>query len=169
MMAQKKINISKLGKKTEGKKEIEHLKNQLARALADYDNLTKRVEREREDFGKLANARLIINFLSIYDMLEGAQSHLKDSGLAITIEEFVKVLEDEDFEKIKTNVGDKFDEEIHEAVEVEVVKKDNKVSGSEAAGLEASGQEGKITKIVLSGWKVKDGPIVRPAKVVVIK
>ena len=163
MMVPRKKSI----KKSDG--EVELLKNQLARVLADYDNLTKRVEREREEFGKLANARLIIKLLSVYDMLEGAQSHLKDSGLAITIEEFVKVLEDEEFEKIKTNVGDKFDEELHEVVEVEEVKKDKEVSGSEAAGLEASGQEGKITKVILSGWRVKDGPIVRPAKVVVIK
>ena len=32
--------------------ETEVLKNQLARALADYDNLRKRVERERQDIEK---------------------------------------------------------------------------------------------------------------------
>jgi len=150
-MAPRKKSI----KKSDG--EVELLKNQLARVLADYDNLTKRVEREREEFGKLANARLIIKLLSVYDMLEGAQSHLKDSGLAITIEEFVKVLEDEEFEKIKTNVGDKFDEEIHEAVEVIVPPADGK------------DKAGTIAEVILTGWKVKEGPVVRPVKVKVYK
>ena len=36
-------------KKTEGAK---HLKEQLVRALADYDNLRKRVERERSSRGR---------------------------------------------------------------------------------------------------------------------
>jgi molecular chaperone GrpE len=150
-MAPRKKSI----KKSDGG--VELLKNQLARVLADYDNLTKRVEREREEFGKLANARLIIKLLSIYDMLEGAQLHLKDSGLAITIEEFVKVLEDEEFEKIKTNVGDKFDEEIHEAVEVIIPQADGK------------DKVGTIAEVILTGWKVKEGSVVRPAKVKVYK
>ena len=144
-------------KKTEGAK---HLKEQLSRALADYDNLRKRVEREREDFGRLANVRLVVRMLPVYDMLEGAQGHLNDTGIAITLEEFAKVLKEEGIEKIETKPGDKFDEEIHEAVEVEEIKEKKK-----ATGPEASGPEGKITKVILSGWKLIDGPIIRPVKV----
>lgn len=143
------------------KKEIEVLKNQLVRALADYDNLAKRVEREREDYAKLANARLVIRLLPIYDMLEGAQAHLKDSGLEITINEFTTVLKDEGFEKIDAKPGDEFDEEIHEAVELD--EGENEEKG------EATGPEGKITKVILTGWKFSDGSIVRPAKVKVAK
>jgi molecular chaperone GrpE len=136
-------------KKTEGAK---HLKEQLARALADYDNLRKRVEREREDFGRLVNVRLVVRMLPVYDMLEGAQGHLNDTGIAITLEEFAKVLKEEGIEKIETKPGDKFDEEIHEAVEVE----DPPAGGK---------SQGKITKVILSGWKLIDGPVIRPVKV----
>ncbi len=141
-------------KKTEG---VKHLKGQLARALADYDNLRKRTEREREEFGKLANVRLIVRLLPVYDILEGAQKHLNDTGIAVTLEEFTKVLKDEGIEKIEANPGDKFDEEVHEAVAVE-----NPPAGGKS-------KEGKITKIILSGWKVVDGPIIRPVKVKVGK
>lgn len=127
---------------------LEILKNQLARALADYDNLRKRVEREREEFGKLANTRLIARLLPVFDMLEGAQVHLSDSGLAITIEEFTKVLKEEGIERIEVKVGDKFNEEIHEAVEV--------INGK---------NEGKIAEVVMTGWKFSDGKVIRPAKV----
>lgn len=144
-------------KKGKRKSKADELKGQLARALADYDNLRKRVEREREEFGKLANLRLVARFLPVFDMLEGAQKHLADSGLAITIERFVKVLKDEGFEKIEVAPGDEFDEEFHEAVEVV----DKKSKGKKG--------EGKISEVILTGWKLIDGPIIRPAKVKVFK
>ncbi len=135
------------------KSQSEHLKEQLARALADYDNLRKRVDRERENFGRLANVKLVVRLLSVYDMLEGAQAHLEDTGIAITIEEFAKVLKEEGIEKIETKPGDKFDEEIHEAVEV-----DDLPAGGKS-------KENRVTKVILSGWKLIDGPIIRPVKV----
>lgn len=136
------------------KPEVDALKNQLARALADYDNLRKRVEREREEIGKLAKAMIVARLLPIYDMIEGAQKHLRDSGLAITIEEFGKVLKEEGIEKILVNAGDKFDEALHEAVEV-----------VEVSGKRAAGPEGKIAEVVLSGWRFSEGKVIRPAKV----
>lgn len=128
------------------------LKNQLARALADYDNLRKRVEREREQVEKIAGAKFALRALSVFDMLEEAQKHLKDSGIALTIEEFEKVLKDEGIEKIEAGPGKKFNEELHEAVEIVKNGKDNKIAG-----------------VVLTGWKFRDGPVIRPAKVKVNK
>jgi len=147
-------------KKTNRKKsedETSELKEQLARALADYDNLRKRTEREREDFGRVAKVMLIARLLPTYDMLEEAQKHLKDSGLAITIEEFTKVLKEEGIEKIDVKAGDAFNEEVHEAVEVTDLNSDGK------------DKEGKITEIVLSGWRLVDGVVLRHAKVKVGK
>jgi molecular chaperone GrpE len=138
-------------KKTK-KGEFEDLKNQLARALADYDNLRKRVERERKQVEKIAGAKFALKALSVFDMLEDAQKHLKDSGISLTIEEFEKVLKDEGVEKIEAGPGTKFDEELHEAVEV--VK---------------TGKDGKIADVVLIGWKFRDGPVIRPTKVRVNK
>lgn len=127
------------------------LKNQLARALADYDNLRKRVEAERDEFTKFSNFRLVVKLLNIYDMFNEAQKHLKDSGIAIAIREFESVLDDEGIEKVPVEKGDSFDENLHEAVEI--------VEG---------GSEGKISEVLLSGWKYKDGKIIRHAKVRVL-
>lgn len=143
-------------KKKENDKSV-NLERQLARALADYDNLRKRVEREREDFGRLAKATLVARLLPVYDMLEGANAHLEDSGLAITIEEFIKVLKEEGVGKIETKTGDKFDEELHEVIEV--VDKGGK----------GKKKDGKISEVILTGWKLVDGPIIRPSKVKVFK
>jgi len=128
---------------------VDELEGQLARALADYDNLRKRVEREKKDFERLASVRLVVRLLPIFDMFEGAQKHLADSGLAITMEEFEKVLKEEGLEKVKVKAGDSFSEEMHEVIGV-------------AGGKEG---QGKITEVILSGWRLIDGQVIRPAKV----
>lgn len=134
------------------KSNITDLRNQLARALADYDNLRKRVEREKEGFGKLANLRLVLKLLPVLDVLKRAQIHLKDQGVAMTIGQFEDALKQEGIEEIKTKVGDKFDPGLHEAIEVVPGKGDNMIS-----------------EVSLTGWKFIDGPVIRHAKVKVSK
>lgn len=134
--------------------ETELLKNQLARALADYDNLTKRIERERDTFGLLANARLVKQLLPVLDMLYEANSHLNDRGLAIAIQNFEETLREAGFIKLETKAGDMFDENIMEAVEVEQDKKKN---------------DGEITEVLLRGWSLTDNSVIRPVKVKVNK
>lgn len=132
--------------------ELETVKAMLARALADYDNLSKRVDRERQDLGKIVSAGIIIRLLPVLDNLESAQAHLKDSGLAISIVEFKKVLSEEGLNEIKPKVGDVFDENKMEAIEVVEGVRDNIVS-----------------ETVLVGWEFSDGTVVRHAKVKVSK
>jgi molecular chaperone GrpE (heat shock protein) len=73
--------------------------------------------------------------------------------LAITIKEFQDVLADEGIVPIESKVGDDFDEELHEAVEMQDVKmKDKELKGV-------------IDEILLRGWQVKDGPVIRYTKV----
>lgn len=124
------------------------LKNQLARALADYDNLKRRVERDKETFEKVANLRLVIKLLPVLDILKQAQGHLKDQGVAITIKEFEDALKAEGVEEIKVVEGDEFNPDLHEVVEV-VPGKDNNM----------------ISELVLSGWKFVNGPVIRHSKV----
>jgi molecular chaperone GrpE (heat shock protein) len=47
--------------------ELETVKGMLARALADYDNLSKRVDRERQDLGKIASIGIIVRLLPVLD------------------------------------------------------------------------------------------------------
>ena len=132
--------------------EAELLKTQLARTLADYDNLVKRVERERDEVKKVLSLRLILKLLSVLDGLENAQEHLKDQGLAITITEFKRILVEEGLTEIKPEVKDEFDENTMEAVEV--------VDGEE---------DNKVASVGLVGYKFSDGTVVRHARVKVTK
>lgn len=145
-------------KKKIGEIDIENenvrLKSQLVRALADYDNLSKRTEKEKSESGLVWQIRLISDLLPVFDMIYDAQSHLEDQGLAITIQTLENTLKDDGFEKVDPKPGDVFDENLHEAVEVE--KKDNF-------------QDGEIVEVVLRGWKMTSGFTVRPAKVKVNK
>lgn len=133
------------------------LRNQLARALADYDNLQKRVERERNEIVKLSNLGLLVRLLPVVDMFEGAEEHLKDSGLAIAINELLGILKEDGIEKIQVANGQKFDENIHEAIEVI----DTADGEKEKAGT--------IAEVVMSGWKYSDGTIIRHVRVKVYK
>lgn len=128
--------------------ELEAVKGMLARALADYDNLSKRVDRERADLGKIASVGIIVRLLPVLDNLESAQVHLKDQGLAISIVEFKKVLSEEGLTEINPKIGDTFDENTMEAIEVVPGASDN-----------------TITETVLVGWKFEDGTVIRHAKV----
>jgi len=149
----KKINqTTKTRNSDKVHEELGAMKVMLARALADYDNLSKRVERERQDFGKIASIGILVKLLPVLDNIEAAQEHLQDPGLAISIGEFKKVLSEEGLTEIKPNVGDGFDEENMEAIEITKGESDNKVS-----------------EVTLTGWKFEDGRVVRHAKVKVSK
>jgi molecular chaperone GrpE len=142
-------------KKRVKNKEVEELKNQLARALADYANLEKRVAKEKEEVLQDLTRKLIIKFLPIYDMLLSAQRHLDDTGMAITINSFEQILSDEGIEIIRPKPGDDFNETICEAVEVQETDDKDKV--------------GKIVEVILPGFKFKNGSVIRHCKVKVFK
>lgn len=139
-------------KKTKSKKtsEVDEMRGQLARALADYDNLRKRTEADMAQLQKTAGLKIVLKLLPTLDILESAQKHLKDQGLAIAIGEFKNVLKEEGVEEI--NSTGVFDEGLHEAVEL--------VSG---------GKEGQIAEVVMPGYKFTDGLVIRHAKVKVYK
>ena len=132
--------------------EVLILKNQLARALADYQNLVKRVEKEKEQFEKFSNLKLILRLLPVLDILKQAQLHTKDAGVAITIKEFEDALKTEGIEELQIKPGDIFNPELHEVVEV-VAGKDNN----------------NISEVVLSGYRFTNGPVIRHARVKVIQ
>ncbi len=130
--------------------DLDSLKNQLARALADYDNLRKRVEKERGENERLASVGLTVKLLPVFDMLEQAQKHVKDSGLTIAIKEFEEVFASEGVERIDTKVGDKFNEDLHEAVDIFDAKENLK---------------GKVAEVLLTGWRFENGPVIRYVRV----
>lgn len=146
----KKIRVVK----EKDKERIKDLKEQLARALADYDNLRKRVEREKETIESLIKIKFIAKLLPVLDMLEAGQKSAKDSGIAIITKEFKDLLEDEGVKEIDAKPGDKFDEELHEVVEVIKLGK-RRVD--------------EIAEVTLTGWRLANGLVIRPAKVKVAR
>ena len=75
----------------------ESLKEQLARALADYANLQKRSETERMSMYKLASISFMTKILPILDNLKQAQNHVNDSGIAIIIGQLEALAKEEGF------------------------------------------------------------------------
>ena len=131
------------------------LKNQLARALADYQNLKKRSDEERNEMYKLASISFMTRILPIIDNLKQAQNHISDSGIAIIIGQLETLAKDEGFEEIKINLGDDFNAETSEVTEVVETETDL--------------DNNKVSEVVLSGWKYSDGTVVRHARVKVNK
>lgn len=127
------------------KKEIEVLTNSWKRALADYQNLEKRYQKEKTDFIQFATANLILKLLTVLDHLERIQTYLRDDGLDLALKEFKKVLISEGLDEIEV-LGRKFDPK-----------------EMEACGW-AEGEEEKVVETVARGYRLK-GSVIRPAKV----
>lgn len=99
------------------KKEIEDWKSKYLRALADYQNLEKRVVEQRQDIVRYAAEKIIQELLSVLDTLEKAEKHLNDSGLSLGVKNFRTVLEVNELKKIDV-LGKKFDPLEMECIEV---------------------------------------------------
>lgn len=130
--------------------EVEVLKGQIARTLADYDNLRKRTESEKKVWLKFAKQELLVRLLPVLDTIELAQAHLKDKGLEIAIGQFKNIIKEEGIDTVSGEGA--FDETVHEAID-----------------LVPGGEKGKIAEVLQAGYKFSDGDVIRPAKVRVHK
>jgi len=125
------------------------------RAAADYQNFKRRVEQERQETARLANAALIINVLPLLDDLERALTTVDArlagltwvDGIRLIYRKFQAVLEAAGVSEIKTE-GETFDPAVHEAV------------------MFGEGEEGKVVAEVQRGYMLGDR-VIRPAMVVV--
>ncbi len=139
---EKKIEDSAANESSE---KITELENNWKRALADYQNLQKRVSEEREKIVSFANAMLILRIIPILDNLQLMQKHSDDAGLKMTIKEFEKILQEEGVKEIEAE-GKHFDPEKMEAIE------------------KVEGEHGKVMGILQKGYIYKN-KVLRPARV----
>ena len=130
------------------------------RALADYSNFQKDMDKRKKDMIEYANASAIMSILPIYNNLKLALKHVPESlqnddfvkGVEQVKRQFQEFLKGFSIEEIKT-VGEKFDPQFHEAVECE-----------EAKGFKT----GDIYEEVSAGYMM-NGQVIEPAKVKVTK
>ncbi len=101
--------------------EAARLKDQYIRLMADFDNYRKRQAREREDYVKRSNERLLGDILPIVDNLELALQKINDPedpfarGVRLVYDQFQSVLKRCGLTPIEAK-GAVFNPELHEAL-----------------------------------------------------
>jgi len=134
--------------------QIKTLDENWKRALADYQNLLRRVDTDKQQFVKLSNANLIARLLPSLDVIEMAAAHSRDLGVQMAAKQFHEALTVEGLELIEPQLDSSFDPALHECSEI-VSASDGKL-------------ENTVAQTVLKGYKINDY-ILRPAKVKVYK
>jgi molecular chaperone GrpE len=125
------------------------------RSAADFQNYKRRVEQEKEEMARWANASLILNILPVVDDLERALKSLDSNLAGLTwvegiyqiVRKFQQSLASSGVTEIPSD-GETFDPRVHEAVTY------------------AAGEDGRVVGVIQKGYKLGDR-ILRPAMVVV--
>lgn len=135
---------------TDLEKKLEETTDHWKRALADYQNLVKRTESDKQNWHKFLAKKILVRFLPIIDTLEQANQQLKDKSIELVLKQFNDILKEEGVSEIEVE-GCDFNPEFHESIDV--------IEGS---------QDNKVDKVYTKGYFFKD-EVLRPAKVRVIK
>lgn len=107
-----------------GKKRIERaedLRKKILYLQSDFENYRRIVQREKQELSSHAKMELISKLLDTLDSLELALKHsnggVDRQGIEAILEQLKKVLGEEGLREIKA-VGEKFDPNLHEIVEI---------------------------------------------------
>ena len=133
----------------------EHYNNYL-RSCADLENYRKRMQKEKVDYVKFANEKLLYELLSVLDSFDRAIAHTHKAeeinvfieGLRLVERQLVKVFENYGVQEIQA-AGAAFDPHLHEAVKEE-----------QAADV----PDGHIMDVLQKGYTLH-GRLLRPAMV----
>lgn len=135
-------------------KELEGARDRLLRSAADYDNAKKRLTREREEFIRFSQERLLRDLLPILDNFERALTHSSTSdslavaaGIQLIWKQLLELLIAQGLKRFPSE-GQAFDPHLHEAVDQ----------------VEEKGPEGIVVKEIVPGYLLYDR-VLRPAKV----
>ena len=141
--------------------EIAQLKDKYARVHADFDNIKKRLEREKMTAVEYANEKFAKDMIPVIDSLQGAlqaadaegdKAEMFDKlkeGIELTYKQFLTALEKHGVTMVSHD--EPFDPNIHNAVQ--------SVDSEEV-------ESGQIVQTFQTGYKYKDRPL-REAMVVV--
>ncbi|SKA74512.1 molecular chaperone GrpE [Paucidesulfovibrio gracilis DSM 16080] len=131
------------------------------RALADTENVKKRLARETEELRKYAGESVLADLLPVLDNLDLALEHAKGleacadfvTGVEMTRKIFLDTLERHGLAPVRGEQGGEFDPNLHEAV---------------GMACQEGVPDGCIAQQVQRGYSLK-GRLLRPAKVMVNK
>ncbi len=143
----------------EEKKKSEDYLNNWKRVMADFQNYKKRQNELFAELVNSANQELILEILPIYDTFSLAIKHIPEEiknkdwvkGMTQIKSQMDDFLKNNGLAEIKS-IGEKFNPEIHEAVEM----------------IESDKPEGEILEEVQKGYKL-NGAVIRTAKVKVAR
>jgi len=105
------------------RKQLEEEKDRCLRLNAEFDNLRKRTQKEKEEFIKYANEKLILELIDVMEALERGLENAKKSenrdklieGIELIYKQIKNILEKNGLSPIKA-IGEKFDHDKHEAM-----------------------------------------------------
>lgn len=135
-------------------KEFEEWKGKYLRALADYQNLEKRMQAVRQGEARFAAKNLIIKILPVLDTLQKADKLLNDQGLKLALKQLQDTLTSEGIEKIQV-IDKKFDPQAMECFEVVESDKENEVIEEVRAGYTMFGKVVRVAQVKV-GKKTTD-------------
>lgn len=138
---------------------LKEVQDQYLRVHADFENVKKRLEKEKTQALEYANQNILKDLLPIIDTLEKALESANAlengdkiaEGLNLTLGNFLKVLSQHGVESVNTNDG--FDPNLHEAIMQ--VKNPEK-------------EDGQIEQVLQKGYKYKER-VLRAAMVSIVK
>ncbi|MDL0080595.1 nucleotide exchange factor GrpE [Helicobacter zhangjianzhongii] len=132
------------------------LEEKYMRAYADFENVKKRLEREKNQALEYAYEKIAKDLLPILDALDNAKAAAKEhsailEGIALVQDNFLKILRRHGVEAIDTS--GEFDPNLHECI-MQVAKPE--------------AQDGQIAQVMQQGYVYKQRTL-RPAMVAVVK
>ena len=143
--------------------ELANVKTKLIEAHADFENIKKRLEKEKITAVNFANESFARDLLGVIDALEMAlntqiseensEAKTLKEGVSLTIESFKAALAKHGVKMIETSVGGEFNPEIHNAMSY--IESDSIASGF-------------IAQIYQNGYMYNER-ILRPAMVLIAK
>ena len=141
--------------------ELTGAKERERRAVADYQNLVRRSQEERQRVAKFAALDVVETLLEPLTHLALASDQLQDQGLAMVVGQLWQKLNEIGLEEISP-LGQPFDVNTMEAV-ADPAKSDP--GGSDSAENKAKANS-LVAKVVAKGYKL-NGEVIRHAKVIV--
>lgn len=153
--------MAKSKKQEELEQQVGELTQDLQRVRADFENYRKRSEQEKEMARANGKVGTILKLLPVVDNIERAISHapeeLKENAWAQGVSKLVKNLDkslaDMGVSRIMAKPGDRFDPELHEAIQFDD---------------EAEGEHEVVAEELQAGYKLGDD-VIRHSMVKVTK